>query len=85
MTLVEVHRNKLRITYKVDNTHSNFRHTITVDKDNCTERVMIPSRKWSNWQYNHIKWMIKEGCLREGTLPDKCGREYVADWDNKQL
>lgn len=84
VTLVEVHGNKLRITYKVDSSRANFCHTIIVNKNDCIKRVMIPTRKWSNWRYNHIKWLIKEGCIREGTLPDKSGREYVANWDNKQ-
>lgn len=84
VTLVEVHGNELRIIYKVDSTHANFTHTILVNKNDDRERVMVPTRKWSNPRYNHIKWMIKEGCMREGTLPDKCGRKYVADWNNKQ-
>lgn len=53
VTLTERHGNCIRITYRglCENT---FTHTITVDKDSYSYRVMVHEHKWRNCHWEHL-------------------------------
>lgn len=81
VTNVEIHGNDIRITYKCQYGKRKFTHTITVSRDETENHVTIPIKRWNNWYFSHIQWLIKSGYLREGTIPEESRREYNADWN----
>jgi hypothetical protein len=79
VTLTERHGNCIRITYRglCENT---FTHTITVDKDSDSYRVMVHEHKWRNYNWGHLLWLKKWNSLKRPleyyAATEESGREF---------